>query len=68
MRAAGAHRSADLPPVHFVHVSTAYVAGLRSGLVAEAAVPHTGDWKAEEAAALRIRQSAEDASRARRQR
>ena len=28
------------------------------------AVPHSGDWKAEEAAALRIRQSAEDASRA----
>ncbi len=47
-----------------MHVSTAYVAGLRSGLVAEAAVPHSGDWKAEEAAALRVRQSAEDASRA----
>ena len=63
-RTAGAHRPADLPPIHFVHVSTAYVAGLRSGLVAEAAVPHSGDWKAEEAAALRIRQNAEDASRA----
>src|SRR5947209_1095359 len=63
-RAAGAHRAADAAPIHFVHVSTAYVAGLRSGLVAEAAVPHSGDWKAEEAAALRVRQSAEDASRA----
>ena len=56
-------RSAERGPAHFVHVSTAYVAGLRSGLVAEAAVPHTGDWKAEEAAALRVRQHAEDASR-----
>lgn len=64
VRAAGAHRSAERAPIHFVHVSTAYVAGLRSGLVAEAAVPHSGDWKAEEAAALRVRQSAEDASRA----
>lgn len=64
VRAAGAHRPAELAPIHFVHVSTAYVAGLRSGLVAEAAVPHSGDWKAEEAAALRVRQSAEDASRA----
>ncbi len=63
VRAATTHRSPDLPPVHFVHVSTAYVAGLRSGLVAEAAVPHSGDWKAEEAASLRIRQSAEDESR-----
>jgi HAD superfamily hydrolase (TIGR01490 family) len=64
VRAAAIDRPADLPPTHFLHVSTAYVAGLRSGLVGEAAVPHTGDWKAEEAAALRVRQSAEDASRA----
>ncbi len=63
VRAAAAGRTAEAAPVHFVHVSTAYVAGLRSGLVAEAAVPHTGDWKAEEAAAQRIRQNAEDASR-----
>ena len=62
-REAGAGRPSDLPPIHFVHVSTAYVAGLRSGLVSEAPVPHTGDWKAEEAAAGRVRQVAEDASR-----
>ncbi len=64
VRVSGTHRSPALPPIHFVHVSTAYVAGLRSGLVAEAAVPHSGDWKVEEAASLRVRQSAEDASRA----
>ena len=63
VREATSSRSSDAPPVHFVHVSTAYVAGLRSGLVAEAAVPHTGDWKAEEAAALRVRQIVEDDSR-----
>ncbi|MCW2549794.1 MAG: HAD-superfamily subfamily hydrolase, partial [Mycobacterium sp.] len=63
VREATSHRDSARPPVHFVHISTAYVAGLRSGLVAEAAVPHTGDWKAEEAAALRVRQNAEDASR-----
>jgi fatty acyl-CoA reductase len=63
VRTATSARDSAQPPVHFVHVSTAYVAGLRSGLVAEAAVPHTGDWKAEEAAALRVRQNAEDASR-----
>ena len=62
-REAGSGRIAGAPPIHFVHVSTAYVAGLRSGLVAEAPVPHTGDWKAEEAAAARVRQVAEDASR-----
>jgi HAD superfamily hydrolase (TIGR01490 family) len=63
VREARAGRPADRPPIHFVHVSTAYVAGLRSGLVGEAAVPHTGDWKTEEAAALRVREQAEDASR-----
>jgi fatty acyl-CoA reductase len=63
VREATSSRGSKRPPVHFVHVSTAYVAGLRSGLVAEAAVPHTGDWKAEEAAAVRVRQNAEDASR-----
>ncbi len=62
-RDATSARTTERGPAHFVHVSTAYVAGLRSGLVAEAAVPHSGDWKAEEAAALRVRQIAEDASR-----
>ena len=63
VREATSSRDSALPPVHFVHVSTAYVAGLRSGLVAEASVPHNGDWKAEEAAAARVRQNSEDASR-----
>ena len=38
---------------HVVHVSTAYVAGLRSGWVPEARHPHTVDWRAEAAAAAR---------------
>jgi len=48
---------------HLVHVSTAYVAGLLSGHVPEGPVPQAGDWRAEEAASLRARQNAEDASR-----
>ncbi|MBX6391587.1 MAG: HAD-IB family hydrolase, partial [Frankia sp.] len=49
---------------HFVHVSTAYVAGLRSGHIAEGRLTHDVDWAAEQAAARRARQAAEDASRA----
>ncbi|WP_239312998.1 MULTISPECIES: HAD-IB family hydrolase [unclassified Frankia] len=49
---------------HVVHISTAYVAGLRSGHVAEGRLAHTVDWRAEQAAAQRARRAAEDASRA----
>ncbi|WP_007518776.1 HAD-IB family hydrolase [Pseudofrankia saprophytica] len=48
---------------HIVHVSTAYVAGLRSGHIAEGRLAHDVDWVAEKAAAGRTRQAAEDASR-----
>jgi alcohol-forming fatty acyl-CoA reductase len=48
---------------HVVHVSTAYVAGLRSGHVAEGRLDHTVDWRSEQVAAGRARASAEDASR-----
>ncbi len=49
---------------HIVHVSTAYVAGLRSGWIPEGRVEHSVDWRAEQAAAVRAREQAEDASRA----
>ncbi|ONH35280.1 HAD-IB family phosphatase [Protofrankia sp. BMG5.30] len=48
---------------HLVHISTAYVAGLRSGHVAEGRLAHTVDWRVEQAAAQRARPAAEDASR-----
>jgi len=50
-------------PVHYVHVSTAYVAGLRRGAVAEASVDHEVDWRAETAAGLAARGRADAASR-----
>ena len=40
---------------HIVHVSTAYVAGLRSGWIPEGRVEHSVDWRAEQAAAVRAR-------------
>ncbi|OAA29243.1 HAD-superfamily subfamily IB hydrolase, TIGR01490 [Frankia sp. EI5c] len=49
---------------HVVHVSTAYVAGLRSGHIAEGRLVHDVDWRVEQASAERARQAAEDASRA----
>lgn len=48
---------------HVVHVSTAYVAGDRKGVVAEAPLEHGVDWRAELAAAQRAREDAENASR-----
>ena len=38
---------------HVVHVSTAYVGGIRKGVVPEAALKHDVDWRAEHAAAPR---------------
>ena len=49
---------------HYVHVSTAYVAGRREGYVTEGRLDHTVDWRAEAAAALRVRDAVEDAARA----
>jgi HAD superfamily hydrolase (TIGR01490 family) len=48
---------------HVVHVSTAYVAGLRAGLIAEGPLAHTVDWRVAEAAALRAQLAAEDETR-----
>jgi HAD superfamily hydrolase (TIGR01490 family) len=53
----------DLRPLHYVHVSTAYVGGRRRGPVPEASVDHTVDWRAELAAAERVSQACEDRSR-----
>jgi len=48
---------------HVVHVSTAYVAGIRKGIVAEASLTHNVDWRAEAAAAASSRSRVELASR-----
>jgi len=49
---------------HYLHVSTAYVAGRREGHVGEGRLDHTVDWRAESAAAERLRAMVEDTSRA----
>ena len=48
---------------HYLHVSTAYVAGRREGHVTEGSLEHSVDWRAESDAAQRMRLAAEDASR-----
>ncbi len=48
---------------HVVHVSTAYVAGARKGLVAEAALDHEVDWRLELEMALAARADVERDSR-----
>jgi HAD superfamily hydrolase (TIGR01490 family) len=48
---------------HVVHVSTAYVAGLRSGWVPEGRHPHRIDWRAEAAAAAALGERADLDSR-----
>jgi alcohol-forming fatty acyl-CoA reductase len=48
---------------HVVHVSTAYVAGMRKGVVPEAALDHTVDWRAELASASATRADVERDSR-----
>jgi len=55
------HASGAAP--HVVHVSTAYVNGLRHGPVAEGRLTHDIDWRVEAAAAGRRRDAVEDASR-----
>lgn len=54
--AAGAHP-------HMVHVSTAYVAGSRKGVVPEASLDHSVDWRAELDAAVAARAEVERDSR-----
>ena len=48
---------------HYVHVSTAYVAGRREGHVGEGRLDHHVDWRAEAAAAERLRAVVNDESR-----
>lgn len=55
-------RSTGATP-HYLHVSTAYVAGRREGHVGEGRLDHTVDWRAEASAAQRLRAMIEDASR-----
>ena len=48
---------------HLVHVSTAYVAGNRKGVIPEATLDHRVDWRAEAELAIRARADVEAASR-----
>jgi fatty acyl-CoA reductase len=48
---------------HVVHVSTAYVAGGRKGIMPEAALSHSADWRAELASARAVRAEVERDSR-----
>ncbi len=48
---------------HLVHVSTAYVAGNRKGVIPEATLDHNVDWRNEAALALQARRDVEAASR-----
>jgi len=58
---AAVHASGSTP--HYLHVSTAYVAGRRQGHVTEGRLDHRVDWRAEAAAATRLQTATEDASR-----
>jgi HAD superfamily hydrolase (TIGR01490 family) len=51
------------PPIHYIHISTAYVGGRRRGPVPEGPVDHTVDWRVEAAAGKRIAEQVEDQSR-----
>lgn len=55
-------RAAGADP-HVVHVSTAYVAGVRKGVVPEARLDHTVDWRTELEGALAARGDVERDSR-----
>ncbi len=48
---------------HVVHISTAYVGGIRKGIVPEASLTHTVDWRAEYDAAKSARERVELESR-----
>jgi HAD superfamily hydrolase (TIGR01490 family) len=48
---------------HLIHISTAYVAGVRKGVIPEATLDHRVDWAAEAQLALRARDDVEAASR-----
>jgi fatty acyl-CoA reductase len=48
---------------HLLHVSTAYVAGVRKGVIPEATLDHRVDWRTEAELALQARADVEAASR-----
>jgi HAD superfamily hydrolase (TIGR01490 family) len=48
---------------HLLHVSTAYVAGVRKGVIPEATLDHRVEWEAEADLALQARRDVEAASR-----
>jgi HAD superfamily hydrolase (TIGR01490 family) len=48
---------------HIVHVSTAYVAGMKKGVIPEATLDHRVDWRTEADLALQARRDVEAASR-----
>ena len=48
---------------HLVHISTAYVAGNRKGVIPEATLDHRVDWRTEAELALQARRDVEGASR-----
>lgn len=50
-------------PIHYVHVSTAYVGGRRRGAVPERRVEHDVDWRVERDAGRRMASRIEDDSR-----
>ena len=50
-------------PIHYVHVSTAYVGGRRRGSVPERSVDHDVDWRVERDAGRRMALRVEDDSR-----
>ena len=54
---------ANNPAPHLLHVSTAYVAGVRKGVIPEATLDHRVDWRAESDLAIRARADVEAASR-----
>ena len=54
---------ANNPAPHLLHVSTAYVAGVRKGVIPEATLDHRVDWQAESDLAIGARADVEAASR-----
>ena len=49
--------------IHYVHISTAYIAGRRRGAIPEASVEHTVDWRAEAEAGMAMKSRIEEQSR-----
>lgn len=63
LEASAAPERTRVHPIHYVHVSTAYVGGRRRGAVPERSVDHDVDWRVERDAGLRMAGRIEDDSR-----